>query len=279
MSGLGAPVTGLFGKMPAHGDFVRRALPRSFTDPWDGWLSAGIPQARAALAGDWDAAWEGAPVWRFRLSPGVCGPDAAMGVMATSADMVGRQFPLTLAAILPAAAIPPPDAWFEALEDALAQARAGDCDADGLAARLPAAPADDPDATLDGRSLFWTEGLPARPMPGALEFVRLLEQPLMLGAGASRPADGTALAEAAGDAPPSDSDTSVLADWSSDDTLAGLPVVPFVKVAAAGPAAEPAPLHPADVPSDQPDDVRSDPPPVGPHGAAARPAASREDAP
>ena len=32
--------TGLFGKLPAHGDFVRRHLPRSFVTPWDEWLWA-----------------------------------------------------------------------------------------------------------------------------------------------------------------------------------------------------------------------------------------------
>ena len=169
--------TGLFGKLPAHGDFVRRGLPRSFVAPWDEWLSAGIEAARATLDEGWDSAWEAAPVWRFRLSPGLCGPDAVVGVMATSQDMVGRRFPLTLAAILPGAAVPPPDDWFAALEAALLDARAGGMDADALAAMLPPPPADDPDATLDGRSLFWSAGLPARGMPAAPDFVRLLDRP------------------------------------------------------------------------------------------------------
>lgn len=173
--------TGLFGKLPAHGDFVRRGLPRSFVEPWDAWLSAGVEAARAALDEGWNAAWEAAPVWRFRLSPGLCGPDAVVGVMATSQDMVGRRFPLTLAATLPGAAVPPPDDWFAALEGALMLARAGEVDADALAALLPAVPEDDPDATLDGRSLFWSAGLPARAWPGAAEFIRLLEPPAGFG--------------------------------------------------------------------------------------------------
>lgn len=166
--------TGLFGKLPAHGDFVRRGLPRSFIGPWDEWLSAGIEASRRDLGPDWDHAWAAAPAWRFRLAPGACGPDAAVGVMVTSADTVGRRFPLTLAAVLPAAAIPPPEAWFDALEEAASSARTGDVDADGLLARLPAPPPDDPDATLDGRSLFWTAGTPPQRMPLALDFVRLL---------------------------------------------------------------------------------------------------------
>ncbi|MBX9748982.1 MAG: type VI secretion system-associated protein TagF [Roseococcus sp.] len=169
--------TGLFGKLPAHGDFVRRALPRSFVTPWDAWLSEGIAASRAALGEDWDAAWEAAPIWRFRLAPGMCGPDAAVGVVATSVDTVGRRFPLTLAAVLPAAAIPPPPEWYAALERMVEEGRAGALDADGLAAALPLPPPDDPDATLDGRSLFWRPGWPPRAMPPPPEFHRLLEAP------------------------------------------------------------------------------------------------------
>ncbi len=166
--------TGLFGKLPAHGDFVRRVLPRSFVDPWDDWLSRGMEAARAALGEGWETAWDAAPPWRFRLAPGACGPQAAMGVLVTSADQVGRRFPLTLAAVLPAAALPPPAAWYAALEEAALAARAGGPDADALLARLPPAPEDDPDATLDGRSLFWTDGAPPRAMPRAADFLHLL---------------------------------------------------------------------------------------------------------
>lgn len=171
------PGTGLFGKLPAHGDFVRRGLPASFIRPWDDWLSLGVATARAALGEDWDAAWEGAPVWRFRLPAGACGPDAAVGVLATSADTVGRQFPLTLAAVLPAAAAPPPEEWYAALEQAALAARLGGVDADALAASLPAPPPDDQDATLDGRSLFWTAEGAACAMPAPEAFARLLELP------------------------------------------------------------------------------------------------------
>jgi len=191
------PETGLFGKLPAHGDFVRRGLPRSFTAPWDDWLSAGIEAARAGLGDGFEAAWEAAPVWRFRLSPGACGPAAAVGVIGTSRDMVGRRFPLTLAAILPGAALPPPDAWYEALEGALGRACREELDADALAAMLPPPPADDSDATLDGRSLFWGPGLPARGMPAASEFGRLLEVvPPAREAGGARPGLEAAIAAA-----------------------------------------------------------------------------------
>ena len=172
--------TGLFGKLPAHGDFVRRALPRSFVAPWDAWLSEGMAAARAAFGEGWDDAWDHAPAWRFRLAPGACGPDAAVGVMLPSADMVGRRFPLTLAAVLPAASIPPPPEWYDALEAVALQAREGGLDADALAASLPVAPPDDADATLDGRSVFWVAGQPARGMPAPADFAVLLGAVLAL---------------------------------------------------------------------------------------------------
>jgi type VI secretion system protein ImpM len=42
-----------------------------------------------------------APIWRFSLAPGYAGPESVAGVMMPSVDRVGRQFPLTLAAVVP----------------------------------------------------------------------------------------------------------------------------------------------------------------------------------
>lgn len=169
--------TGLFGKLPAHGDFVRRVLPRSFVTPWDAWLSEGIASAREQLGEEWETAWDAAPAWRFRLAPGACGPDAAFGVVVTSVDMVGRRFPLTLAAVLPIAGLPPPTEWYDTLETVALQAREGGLDADSLAASLPEPPPDeDPDVTLDGRSVFWAAGQPSRSMPTPMDFALLLER-------------------------------------------------------------------------------------------------------
>lgn len=131
------PLTGLFGKVPAHGDFVRRGLPSSFVTPWDEWLQAGMSLAREALGARWQAAWDSAPAWRFALPAGVCGPDAVAGVMLPSEDTVGRRFPITLAALLPRGAAPPVAAWFDALEGAALAGRDGRADADALAAAIP----------------------------------------------------------------------------------------------------------------------------------------------
>lgn len=92
---------GAFGKLPALGDFLRMDLPQGFIDPWDRWLQQGILTARAALGERWQDCYFSAPIWRFNLSAGLVGAAPVMGVMMSSVDRVGRQFPLTLAALMP----------------------------------------------------------------------------------------------------------------------------------------------------------------------------------
>ena len=58
------------------------------------------------------------------LAPGVCGPDAAAGVVMPSIDRVGRYFPLAVVALLdhdtnPASLVGGPDTWFEQAEELL----------------------------------------------------------------------------------------------------------------------------------------------------------------
>jgi len=90
---------GFHGKIPARGDFVQSGLPRSFVDPWDGWMRRMIAASRAALGQGWVPAWLDTPVWRFALSSGLCGPDAVIGLWMPSVDSVGRYFPLTIAVV------------------------------------------------------------------------------------------------------------------------------------------------------------------------------------
>ena len=112
---------GIFGKLPWLGDFVTRRLPRSFVEPWDSWLQAGMAAAREALGETWLDSFLTAPVWRFLLPAGSAGP-AAAGVLMPSVDRVGRYFPLTLAVTLDSD--PPPEAaltaapWFDTIENA-----------------------------------------------------------------------------------------------------------------------------------------------------------------
>lgn len=139
MAAGGAVMLGLIGKLPAHGDFVRRGdLPAGFCAAWDGWLQAGMAAARATLGpARWEQVWDAAPAWRFALPAGACGPDPAAGVLLPSHDTVGRRWPLTLAAVGGAAEAGWPAAWFAALEGVARTVLAGGGDADALAAAMP----------------------------------------------------------------------------------------------------------------------------------------------
>ncbi|MDD1012331.1 type VI secretion system-associated protein TagF [Pseudomonas rubra] len=112
---------GFYGKLASRGDFVSRGLPHSFIQPWDQWLAAGLVASQQQLAERWLPAYLVSPLWRFALAPGVCGPQAVVGVLMPSIDRVGRYFPLTLAQLLAsdeslAAVVSGPDDWFEHCE-------------------------------------------------------------------------------------------------------------------------------------------------------------------
>lgn len=114
---------GFYGKLASRGDFVSRGLPQSFIGPWDSWLAAGL-LASQSLGERWLNAYLVSPLWRFMVAPGVCGPQAAVGVVMPSIDRVGRYFPLTVAVLLdhdtdPASVIGGSDAWFEQVEQLL----------------------------------------------------------------------------------------------------------------------------------------------------------------
>lgn len=112
---------GFYGKVPVLGDFVSRRLPRSFIDPWDQWLQRGLSESRARLGSEWLNLYLQGPIWRFVLSPGVCGDGLWAGVLMPSVDKVGRYFPMTLAACLPSGVHPlhllfEGEGWFVQLE-------------------------------------------------------------------------------------------------------------------------------------------------------------------
>lgn len=115
---------GFYGKLASRGDFVSRGLAHSFIQPWDQWLAAGIQASQRQLAERWLPAYLVCPLWRFALAPGVCGPQAVVGVLMPSIDRVGRYFPLTLAQVLEpgeslAALVTGNDHWFDAAESVL----------------------------------------------------------------------------------------------------------------------------------------------------------------
>jgi len=124
---------GFHGKLPVRGDFLTANLPRSFVDPWDAWLQAGIAASQAQLGERWLSIYLESPIWRFVLSPGACGPQAWAGVLMPSVDKVGRYFPLTIATELPDGpsvleTVTTATTWFERAEAIAMQA----LDDDGL---------------------------------------------------------------------------------------------------------------------------------------------------
>src|SRR5262245_53250846 len=112
---------GLYGKLPSHGDFLRRRISDVFVERWDGWLRESLAASRSALGTRWLDVYLTSPAWRFVCGPGACGPDAVLGLMAPSVDRVGRYFPLTIVSTLPpyvsvVAAATETEAFFDAAE-------------------------------------------------------------------------------------------------------------------------------------------------------------------
>ncbi|MFS0738577.1 type VI secretion system-associated protein TagF [Sphingomonas sp. 1P06PA] len=85
----------LFGKLPAHGDFVSRGILPSTRNGLDQWLAGEIADARATFATDFEARYDRAPPWRFAVEGG---EGWIAGAIAPSVDAVGRRFPLLVAA-------------------------------------------------------------------------------------------------------------------------------------------------------------------------------------
>ena len=90
---------GYYGKVHTHGDFVSRGLPRTFIDPWDAWLQEAINTSRQQLGDTWLNYYLTSPVYRFVLSPGICGNHAWQGVLMPSVDKIGRYYPMTVSLI------------------------------------------------------------------------------------------------------------------------------------------------------------------------------------
>ena len=117
----------VWGKLPAHGDFVARGLTPATRDELDGWLAASLAEARAALGEAFEATYDEAPPWRFtwRDEGGV-----TAGAMAMSVDAVGRRYPILIAreGLEPEEV----DGATEAVEELLYDALADGWDADRL---------------------------------------------------------------------------------------------------------------------------------------------------
>ena len=84
---------GLFGKLPARGDFVRHGWSDATIEALDAWLSGGLEDWRSRL-GDAGAAQAlaAAPLLRFYTPPGWAGSAALHGCLSPSVDRAGRFF-------------------------------------------------------------------------------------------------------------------------------------------------------------------------------------------
>ncbi len=116
----------LYGKLPAHGDFVSRGFTRAEAEVSDAWLSASLADAREGHGAAFEVRHDLAPTWRFAN-------DATGGALALSQDAAGRRFPIYLELPTPA-----PLAAAAAIEDLLYQAIAERWSADALAAAAEA---------------------------------------------------------------------------------------------------------------------------------------------
>lgn len=129
--------TGLYGKLPAYGDFVSRNLHASFIIPWDEWLQHFISGSREQIGENWLDIYLTSPIWRFVLSPGVIDNNMWAGLMMPSVDRVGRYFPVSLVKPLasninPVKFMLDQSAWFDTLEQHCLLALNGSIDADKL---------------------------------------------------------------------------------------------------------------------------------------------------
>jgi type VI secretion system protein ImpM len=94
---------GFYGKLPSHGDFLRRRVSDAFVGVWDSWLQECIAASRAILGDRWLDVYLTSPAWRFACASGTFGTAPVIGVMVPSVDRVGRYFHLTVVSELPAA--------------------------------------------------------------------------------------------------------------------------------------------------------------------------------
>lgn len=79
----------LFGKLPAHGDFVARGCTPAEQASLDAWLTASLANAQDRFGGAFADRFDAALPWLG------CGT-GAIGVIAASQDAAGRRYPLLL---------------------------------------------------------------------------------------------------------------------------------------------------------------------------------------
>jgi type VI secretion system protein ImpM len=114
--------SGVYGKLPAYGDFIQRNLPAAFVRQWDEWVQHFVSGGKDKIGETWLDMYLTSPIWRFVLSQGVIAEGRWAGILLPSVDQVGRYFPFTIAARLPDGQNPLEfmsmhTSWFVAIEE------------------------------------------------------------------------------------------------------------------------------------------------------------------
>ena len=134
------PPPGFHGKLPARGDFLIRRVPAGIAHTWEEWLEVLVVHVRNTAPGETGReAWLTAPLWHFVLGLELAPAHGAAGLLAASADRIGRLFPFTIIG-----AARPPLArdetnladWFQHTEDLVFDALEETIDPDAFDAAL-----------------------------------------------------------------------------------------------------------------------------------------------
>lgn len=144
----GEAVTAMvFGKLPAHGDFVARGIAPDVQAEIDGWLAQEMARARTVHGAAFERLFDHAPVWRFAWAQGASGWS---GAMSPSTDRIGRRYPVIAGVVAGGnqAAL--------ACEDQLYAALVEQWSVDTLHDAIKAIPTDSANAPVSSR--WWTEG-------------------------------------------------------------------------------------------------------------------------
>lgn len=129
--------TGIFGKLPAHGDFIHRNLATRVINVWDDWLQAFVAATQERLGEAWLEVYLTSPIWRFCLSEGVVDEHTWAGIVLPSVDRVGRYFPFSVMhklpnSVNPLAFVGSESPWYEAVETSALRALDGQIQVDRL---------------------------------------------------------------------------------------------------------------------------------------------------
>lgn len=137
---ISTSTVGLYGKLPAHGDFIYRNLPSNFINAWDAWLQSFVGSSQEQIGEHWLDVYLTSPIWRFVLSDGVIDSNQWAGIVLPSVDRVGRYFPFSIAARLTnnvnSFEVIKHSVWFETVENLALKALSGQLHIDDLALEL-----------------------------------------------------------------------------------------------------------------------------------------------